>query len=73
MYAATLTIQEDHTRVVDTGRSDTVWAVVFHPDGMHFLSGSADGIRRWRIADGQEVSKQTGLNSNATSVSRNRK
>lgn len=40
---------------------------------MHFLSGSADGIRRWRIADGQEVSKRMGLNLNAMSVSRDYK
>ena len=56
--------------MVDTGRSDAVWAVTFHSDGMHFLSANGDGFRQWRIADGQEVRKQAGMNLNAVAVSR---
>jgi WD40 repeat protein len=40
---------------------------------MHFYGGTRDGIRRWRVADGQEVGKQTGMNLNAISVSRDGK
>ena len=32
-----------------------------------------DGIRRWRVADGQEAGKQTGMDMNAISVSRDGK
>ena len=52
---------------------DRVWTVAFHPDGMHFFGGTKDGIRRWRVADGQEVGKQTGMDMNAISVSRDGK
>ncbi|KAF8128533.1 WD40-repeat-containing domain protein [Boletus edulis] len=69
----TSTSTEHHTIVVDTGRSDSVWAVAFHPDGMHFLSGSGDGIRQWRVADGQQVLNHTGMNLNAVAVSRDYK
>ena len=37
---------------------------------MHFFGGTGDGIQRWRVADGQEVGKQTGMNMSAISVSR---
>ena len=50
-----------------------MWAVAFHPDGKHLFSGNSDEIRRWRLADGQEVGKQTGMNLNAISVSGNHK
>ena len=50
-----------------------VYTVAFHPDGMHFFGGTQHGIRRWRIADGQEVGKQTGMNMNTISVSRDGK
>ena len=50
-----------------------VWTVAFHPDGIHFFGGTVDGIRRWRVADGQEVGKQTGMDMNAISVSRDSK
>ena len=53
--------------------SGTLSSVAFHPDGMHFFGGTKDGIRRWRFADGQEVGKQTGMNLNAISVSRDGK
>lgn len=70
---AMLTIQQDHMIVVDTGRSNAVWAVTFHPDGMHFLSGNRDGVRQWRVGDGEEVARQTGMNLNVVSVSRDHK
>ncbi|KAI9567669.1 hypothetical protein HD554DRAFT_2039394 [Boletus coccyginus] len=70
---AMLTIQQDHMIVVDTGRSDAVWAVTFHSDGMHFLSGNGDGVRQWRVGDGEEVARQTGMNLNVVSVSRDHK
>ena len=51
-----------------------VWAVAFHPDGKHVFGGTNDGIRRWRVADGQEVGKQIGMDSvNAISVSMDQK
>ena len=56
--------------VLDTGRSKGVRAVAFHPDGKHLLGGSDDGMRRWRLADGQEVRRQTGMRLQAISVSR---
>ena len=52
---------------------DTVYTVAFHPDGKHFFGGTENGIRRWRVADGQEVGKQTGMNLDAVSVSRDGK
>ena len=55
--------------VLDTGRSGWVWTVAFHPDGKHVLGGNGDGIRRWRLADGLEVGKQTGMVMQAISVS----
>ena len=45
-------------------------AVAFQPDGRHFLGGSIDAMRRWRLADAQEVGKQTGSAVLAISVSR---
>jgi WD40 repeat protein len=53
--------------------SGSVWTVAFHPDGMHFYGGTRDGIRRWRVADGHEVGKQTGMDMNVISVSRDGK
>ena len=53
--------------------SGWVYTVAFHPDGMHVFGGMQDGIRRCRVADGQEVGKQTGMDMNAISVSRDRK
>ncbi|KAG8215053.1 WD40-repeat-containing domain protein [Butyriboletus roseoflavus] len=62
----------DPTIVLDTG-SSRVRAVTFHPDGKHILGGSNDGIQRWRLEDGQEVGKQTGMRLNAISVTKNYK
>ena len=45
-------------------------AVAFHPDGIHLLGGGDNGIRRWRLADGREVGKQTGMALRAISVSK---
>ena len=67
-----LTIQQDQTIVLDTGRSGIVYAVAFQADGMHVLGGRNE-IRRWRLADGQEVGRQVGMNMNAISVSRDGK
>ena len=56
--------------VLDTGGSEAAYAVVFHPNGRHLLCGGDDGIRRWRLSDGQEVGRQTGMDVQAISVSR---
>ena len=58
--------------VLESG-TDRVWAVAFHPDGKHFFDGTSKGLRRWRVADGQEVGKQTGMDLNAISVSKDQK
>ena len=50
-----------------------VWAVAFHPDGKHLFDGTRHGIRRWRVADGQEVGKQTGMDLNVIAVSSDHK
>src|ERR1044072_8213306 len=37
-----------------TEHSDTVWRVMFSPDGERIASGSVDGtVKIWRIRDGQ--------------------
>ncbi|KAG8215442.1 WD40-repeat-containing domain protein [Butyriboletus roseoflavus] len=59
--------------VLDTGRPAVVYAVAFHPDGEHLLGGGSDGIQRWRLSDGQQVTKQTGMTVYAISVSRDGK
>ena len=68
-----LTIWLGHNRMVLEGGDSAVWAVAFHPDGKHFFDGTRRGIRRWRVADGQELGKQTGMDLNVISVSRNHK
>ncbi|KAF8558571.1 WD40 repeat-like protein [Imleria badia] len=50
-----------------------IFTIAFHPDEKHFYGGTRDGIRRWRVADGQEVGKQMGMDLNAISVSRDHK
>ena len=55
------------------GGAGEVWAVAFHPDGNHFFDGTTNGIQRWRVADGQELGKQTGMDLNAISVSKDQK
>lgn len=64
-----LTTQQEPIIVVKTGSSG-IYAVAFHPDGAHFLGGTSDGIQRWRLADGREVGRQTGMDLNAIAVSR---
>ena len=59
--------------VVPDSRYGRIYTVAFHTDGMHFFVGTWDGIQRWRVADGREVGKQTGMNMNAISVSRDGK
>ncbi|KAH0837803.1 WD40-repeat-containing domain protein [Lanmaoa asiatica] len=63
----------DQTIVLDTGSSGSKWVVAFQPDEKHLLGGSSDGIRRWRLADGEEVGKQTGMDLRAIAVSRDGK
>ena len=60
-------------RVLNTSGSDDVHAVAFHPDGKHFLSGNDDAVQRWRVADGQEVGRQTEMELRAISVSKDGK
>ena len=47
--------------------------MAFHPDGKHFFDGTSNGIRRWRVADGQELGKQTGMYVYAICVSKDQK
>ena len=68
-----LTIQQDRTILLDTGYSGEVWATAFYSDGKHILGGNGGGIRQWRLTDGQEVGKQTGMIVQAISVSRDGK
>ena len=68
-----LTIQQDQTIVLDAGYSGVVWAVAFQADGKHVLGGSDNGIRRWRLADSQEVGRQAGQELYAISVSKDGK
>ncbi|KAG8220501.1 WD40-repeat-containing domain protein, partial [Butyriboletus roseoflavus] len=61
------------TIVLDTGHSDRVWAVAFQPDGKYLLGGSINGIRRWQLADGQEVARQSEGTVRAISASSDHK
>ncbi|KAG8219125.1 WD40-repeat-containing domain protein [Butyriboletus roseoflavus] len=61
------------TIVLETSGSREVAAVVFHPDRKHLLAGGRDGIRRWRLADGQKVGMQTGVQLRTVSVSKDHK
>ena len=55
------------------GSTGWVWAVAFHPHGKHLFDGTDDGIRRWRVEDGQELGKQTEMTVYAISVSEDQK
>ena len=57
------------------GGAGPVWAVTFHPDGKYFFDATNDKIRRWRVADGQELRKQTDSETTfyAISVSKDEK
>ena len=68
MYSA----NNSATVVLETG-SNKVWTVAFHPDGTHLFNGTKEGIQRRRLADGEEVGKQTGMDLNAISVSMDEK
>ena len=70
-----LKIWSDHNArvVLEDGYKGMVYTVAFQPDGKHVLDGTDNGIRRWRVADGQVVGKQTGEGVNAVSVSRDYK
>jgi WD40 repeat protein len=55
--------------VIETDDRNEVWAVAFYSDGMQLLSGKEKGLRRWRVADGQEVGNQMAKDVYAISVS----
>ena len=67
-----LSFQSDPTIVLEASTSQ-VRAVAFHPDGKHVLGGGSGGLWRWRLEDGQEVGKHTGMVLHAISMSRNHK
>ena len=58
--------------MIETSDDRGIWAVAFDADGV-LLSGKDDGVRRWGVADGQEIGNQTGMNVRAISVSRDGK
>ena len=60
------------TMVLEGGTGE-VLAVAFQPDGKHLFGGTSNEIRRWRVADGEELGKQTGMNMYAISVSKDHK
>ena len=68
-----LKIQQGEAIVIETGAAGVIWAVAFHSDGMQLLSGHNDGLRRWRVADGQEAGNQMGMDVGAISVSKDGK
>ena len=55
--------------VIETGDDDIIFSVAFDSDGMQLLGGNYDGVRRWRVADGQEVGNQMAMDVNSISVS----
>jgi len=60
--------------VIETGDRYTIFSLAFHPDGAHLFSGAVDGIRQWRVADGQQVETRMGTDpTRAISVSRDRR
>ena len=59
--------------VLEGGAGEVLWAVAFHPDGKHFFDGTNHEIRRWRVEDGQELGKQTGMLVYAISMSKDEK
>jgi WD40 repeat protein len=59
--------------VIGTGDRGVVFSVAFHSDGMQLLSGKTDGLRRWRVADGQELGNRMAKDVYAISVSRDGK
>ncbi|KAI9570920.1 WD40-repeat-containing domain protein [Boletus coccyginus] len=61
---------EDEAIMIETGDSHAIYLVAFHPDERHLFSAAADGVRRWRVADGQEVGTRMGTGwTNTISVS----
>ena len=60
--------------MIETDDRSAIYSVAFHSDGMQLLSGKGAGLRRWRVADGQEVGDRMGMGLNyAISVSRDGK
>ena len=69
-----LKIQSDEAIVIETGDKHTIYSVAFKSDGTELFSGKKDGLRRWQVADGQEVGNRMGKDVIAAiSVSRNGK
>jgi WD40 repeat protein len=58
--------------VIETG-DGAIWSVAFDSDGMQLFSGKNDGVRRWRVADGQELGNRMPMDVYAISVSRDGK
>ena len=54
--------------MIETGNSGAIYSVAFHSNGK-LLSGNSDGVRRWGVADGQEVGDRMAKGVNAISVS----
>ena len=52
------------------GGDGSVWAMAFHPDRKVLFDGTRKEIRRWHVADRQELGKQAGMDLNVISVSR---
>jgi WD40 repeat protein len=59
--------------VIETGNRSAIYLMAFDSDGMQLLSGKDDGVRRWRVADGQEVGNRMPMDVNAIAVSRDGK
>ena len=60
--------------MIKAGANDgVIYSVAFHSDGIQLLSGQGDGLRRWRVADGQEVGSKMPMDVQAISVSRDGK
>jgi WD40 repeat protein len=59
--------------VIETGDDAAIFSVAFDSNVMQLLSGKTDGVRRWRVADGQEVANRMPMDVNAIAVSRDGK
>ena len=56
--------------MIETGDDGAIFCVAFHSDGTQLSSGKDDGVRRWRVADGQEVGNRFTKDVYAISASR---
>ena len=55
--------------MIETGDDGAIFSVAFRSDGMQLLSGQSDGLRRWRVEDGQEVGNRMPMDVGVISVS----